>query len=114
MARAHAFSTFNGGSPLLLDRRHDIQVLALKSVAKFTSETSISPVEHIQEVSNIYNIHSITKDDVTIRILASSLKEKALQWYRGLPHNSITDWDGLGAALCKYFEEKSDHLSLLE
>lgn len=31
-----------------------------------------------------------------------------------MPHNSITNWDGLGAALCKYFEDKSDHLLLLE
>ncbi len=42
------------------------------------------------------------------------MKGKALQWYRGLPHNSIIDSDGLGAALCKHFEDKSDYLSLLE
>ena len=65
-------------------------------------------------MSNVCNIHGITKDDVAVRILASSLKGKVLQWYRGFPHNSITNWDGLGSALCKHFEDKSDHLSLLE
>ena len=28
--------------------------------------------------------------------------------------NFFTDWDELGAKLCKHFEDKSDHLSLLE
>ena len=111
--RAHTFATLNGGSPLLLAQRHDIPVAALKSIPKFTGETSISPSEHIQEVANVYNIHGITEDDVAVRLLASSLNGKALQWYRGLAHGSITDWDGLGARLCKYFKDKSDYLSLL-
>ena len=97
MARSHAFTTFNGGSPLLLAQRHDILVSTFKSIPDFTGETSISPMEHIQDISNVYNIHGIIEDDVAIRILASSLKDKELQWYRGLPYNSITDWDGLGA-----------------
>ena len=112
--RVHAFSTFNGGSHLLLAQRHDIPVSTLKSIPDFTGETSISPLEHIQEVANVCNIHGITENDVAVRLLASSLKGKALQWYRGLAHGSITDWDGLGAGLCKHFEDKSDHLSLLE
>ena len=48
MARAHAFSTISGGSPLLLAQRHDIPVAALKSIPKFIGETSISTLEHIQ------------------------------------------------------------------
>ena len=112
--RAHAFATFNGGSPLLLAQRHDIPIAALKSIPKFIGETSIFPLEHIQEVANVCNIHGITENDVIVRLLASSLKGKALQWYRGLAHSSITNWDGLGARLCKHFEDKSDHLSLLE
>lgn len=93
---------------------HDISVSSLKSLPDFTSETSISPIEHIQEVSNICNIHDIIKDDVAIILLASSLKGNALQWYRGLPHKYIHDWDELGERMCKHFEDKSDHLSLLE
>ena len=60
--RAHAFCTFNGGSPLLLAQRHDIPIEALKSILEFTGETSISPLEHIQEVENVFNIHGISKD----------------------------------------------------
>ena len=104
--RANTFSTFNGGSPLLLAQRHDIPIAILKSIPEFTSETSISPLEHIQEVENVCNSHGITEDDVAVRLLASSLTGKALQWYRGLAHGSITDWDELGAELCKHFEEK--------
>ena len=98
----------------MLAQRHDILVAALKSIPKFTGETSISPLEHIQEVANVCNIHGITEDDVAVRLLASSLKGKALQWYRGLSHGSIMDWDGLGEGLCKHFEDKIGYLSLLE
>ena len=76
--RAHAFTTCNSGSPLLLNQRHDIPVSTLKIIPKFTGETSIPPLEHIQEVSNVYNIHGIVEDDVAVRLLASSLKGKAL------------------------------------
>jgi hypothetical protein len=74
LPRDHTFSTFNGGSPLLLSQSHDILVAALKSIPEFTGETSISPLEHIQEVENVYNIHVIIEDDVAVRLLASSLK----------------------------------------
>ena len=55
-----------------------------------------------------------TKDDIAIRILASSLKGKSLKCYRGLAHNTISNWDEIGEILCKHFEDKIDHLSLLE
>ena len=74
MARNQVFTTFNGGNPRVLAQRHDIPVYALKSIPLFTSETSISPIEHIQEISNICNIHAIVEDDVVVRFLASSLK----------------------------------------
>lgn len=47
-------------------------------------------------------------------MLETSFKGKALQWFRGLQVNSINSWDHLGDVLCKYFEDKSDHLSLVE
>lgn len=114
MARQHAFAPFNGGTPLLLAQRDPILALALKSLPFFTGETHISPLEHIQEVSNVCSIHGVTQDNVAVRLLASSLKGKSLQWFRSLPHDSIPDWGDLGDKLCKHFEEKSDHLSLLE
>jgi hypothetical protein len=78
LPRAHAFATFNGGSPLLFSQIHDIPVSALKTIPNFTGETSIPPLEHIQDVANVYNIHGITEDDVAVRLLASSLKGKAI------------------------------------
>ncbi len=42
MARAHAFATFNGGSPLLLAQRYGTPTAALKSILEFTGEISIS------------------------------------------------------------------------
>ena len=55
-----------------------------------------------------------TKDDIAIRLLASSLKGKALKYYRGLAHNTISNMDEIRERVCKHFEDKSDHLSLLE
>ena len=96
LPRNQVSTTFNGVSPLILVDRHEILVFALKSISNFISETSISLIEHIQEVSNIHNIHGVVEDDVTIRLLASSLKGKALHWYIVLPHNSIKNRDELG------------------
>lgn len=112
--RNQFFATFNGDNPLILAQRHDIPIVILKSVSYFTSETSISPIEHIQEISNVYNIHGITEDDVFARILASSSKGKDFQWYRGLPHKSIHSWDELRERLCKHFKYKSGYFSLLK
>ena len=47
MARAHTFTTFNGGISLLLTQMHDILLSALKSVLEFTGKTSMSPIENI-------------------------------------------------------------------
>ena len=58
-------------------------VLILKSVPEFTGESSTSPIEKCQEVPNVCNIHGVSKDDAMVRLLASSLKGKVLQWYRG-------------------------------
>ena len=114
MTRAHTFDIFNGGSTLLLSQRHNIPVSTLKSILKFIGETSISRLEHIEDIVNMCNICGISKNYVVVRLLASSLEGKALQWYKDFPYNSIIDWHGLGARICKHFEDKSDHLSLLE
>lgn len=92
----------------------DIPVAALKSIPYFTGETTTTPIEHIQDIADICSVHNITQDDVGVRLLATSLKGKALQWYRGLSSSSIHNWDGFGERLCNHFEDKSDHLSLVE
>lgn len=114
MARQFSFAPFNVGSPLILAQRDAIPPFALKILPFFTGETTVTPLEHIQEVSNVCNFHGVIEDNVAVRLLASSLKGKALQWFRGLPRNSIINWDDLGDKLCKHFKDKSDHLSLLE
>ena len=114
MARNQLFSAFNGSNPLLLAKRNDISYFLLKVSLFFTSETLTCPIEHIQEVSSVCNIHNVIEDDVAIELLVACFKGKALQWYKSLPHNSITSWDELGGKSCKHFEDKSDLFSLLE
>lgn len=112
--RAHTVVTFNSGRPLLLAQKNDILVAALKAIPYFTRETSTSLKEHIHDVSRICTMFDVTKDNVAVRFLASSFKGKDLQWYRGLAPNSIHNWDELGEKLCKHFEDKIDHLSLMD
>lgn len=76
----------------------------------FTGEDQTSAIEHMRDVSSLYGLYHITHDDVYVRLLATSLKGKALQWFRGLVVNFIAT----GVALIAQFEDKSDHLYLVE
>lgn len=78
MDRNHPFTPFNVGSPLILAQRDFIPPSTLKSLPFFTSETSISPLEHIKEVFNVCIFHSVIKDNFVVRLLGSSLKGKTL------------------------------------
>ena len=60
------------------------------------------------------NVHHVTEEDVAVKLPAGSLKGKALQWFRSLAVGSIDLWNALGDALTRHFEDKSDHLSLVE
>lgn len=108
------FVPFNQGSPLNLTQHDDIPIAAQKSISFFTDEDQTTPIEHIKDATNLCVIHHIAKENVAIIFLAASFKGKALQWFRSLLMNSINSWDCLGDELCKFFEDKSDHFSLVE
>ena len=65
-------------------------------------------------MATLCSVHDVTQENVTIRLLAASLKGKSLQWFQGLTTGSVTSWDDLGDGLHKHFEDKSDLLSLLQ
>ena len=111
---ARAFAAFDQGSPLNLTQHDPIPVAALKSLPYFSGEEQTTPTEHIQDVANLCALHHVTEDNIAVRLLAASFKGKALEWYRRLAAASITDWDQLGTALCDFFKDTSDHLSLME
>lgn len=116
MARNQPFMPFNGGSPLNL-AQHDIPIAALKIFPFFIGEDQTAPIKHIRDVASLCGVHHITQENVAIRLLATSFKGKALQWFRGLQVGSIATWDELGDKLYKQFQEKSNqsnHLSLVE
>ena len=77
-------------------------------------EDQTTPVEHIKDVANLCSLHHVTEDNVVVRLLAASFKGKALQWFKRLQVGSIIDRDQLGTELCNFFEDKYDHLSLVE
>lgn len=110
----HPFAPFNKGNPLNISQHDDILVVALKSLSFFTREDHTTSVDHIQDVATLCSVHNISQENVALRLLVVSLKWKALQWFRGLQLNSIEMWDELGDGLHWQFEDKSNHLSLLE
>ena len=50
------------------------------------------------------NVHHITKEDVVIKLLVTSLKGKAMKCFRTLHFRSIDSWDALGDALTKFLK----------
>ena len=114
MARAFSFVPFNQGSPLNFSQHHDIPLAVLKSLPDFTRETQTIAYEHIRDIATLCSVHHITHEDVAAKLLAASLKGKALQWFRSLAVGSIDSWDAFGDALTRHFEDKSNYLSLVE
>ena len=112
--RNFAFVPFDQGSPLNLQQHNDIPLAALKGVPYFTGERQTTSFEHVRDIATLCNVHHMTQENVAIRLLAASFKGKALEWFRSLPVASISTWDELGDAFTKSFEDKSDHLSLVE
>ncbi|KAH9288742.1 hypothetical protein KI387_032859, partial [Taxus chinensis] len=82
MARNQVFPSFNAISPFMLAQRDSIPVAALKSLPFYTGETHVTPVEHLFDAAKKYVVHNITEDNVAVRLLATSFKGKALQWFR--------------------------------
>lgn len=98
------FVTWNSGSPLIPPIPPvvwgPLPNSTLKVVPKFTRECSKMSGEHLQDVAIV---HNITKQNVALRLLAASFKGRALDWYKFLAPNSITDWDQLAD---RFFESK--------
>ena len=111
---ARAFVAFDQGSPLNLAQHDPIPVAALKSLSYFSGEEQTTPIENIQDVANLCALHHVTEDNIAVRLLAASFKGNFLEWYRRLAVASITTCDQLGTALCDFFKDTSDHLSLME
>jgi hypothetical protein len=86
-------------SPLNFATHHDIPANALKILSFFTKENHVLVVDHIRDVATLCGLHQVTQQDISLKLLATSLKGKALIWFRGLSVNSIVTWDDLGAHL---------------
>ena len=99
---------------MLIPIHHDIPSTTLKILPYFTGENHVSAVEHIRDVAMLCGLHQVAHKDVVLKLLATSFKGKALIWFHSLPVNLIATWDKLGTIFISKFEEKLDHLSLIE
>ncbi|KAH9291982.1 hypothetical protein KI387_042826, partial [Taxus chinensis] len=114
MAQNNPYVNFTGSSPLALNAQHPVPIAALKNIPYFTGENQTTPGDHVKDIANLCAIHEINEMQVAVKLLASSFKGKALQWFRSLGAGSITNWNQLCIALHEQFGEKGDNLSLLE
>lgn len=51
---------------------------ALKVIPKFTGECPKTLGEHLQDVANVFMVHGIMEQNVSLRFLIASFKERAL------------------------------------
>ncbi|KAH9299879.1 hypothetical protein KI387_044102 [Taxus chinensis] len=114
MAQNNPCINFTGSIPLALNAQHPLPIAALKNIPYFTGENHTTPGDHVKNIANLCAIHEINEMQVVVKLLASSFKGKALQWFRSLGTSSITNWNQLCIALHEQFGEKGDNLSLLE
>ncbi|KAH9304262.1 hypothetical protein KI387_008666, partial [Taxus chinensis] len=114
MAQPNPYVNFTGSSPLTLNAQNPVPIAALKSIPHFTGENQTSPGDHVQDIANVCTIHEIHEMDIAVKLLTSSFKGKASQWFRSLEAGSIQNWNQLCTALHNQFGEKGDNLSLLE
>ncbi|KAH9290911.1 hypothetical protein KI387_035028, partial [Taxus chinensis] len=71
MAQNNPYVNFTGSSPLALNEKNPISMV-------------ITPGDHVKDIANLCAIHEINEMQVAIKLLASSFKGKALQWFRSL------------------------------
>lgn len=114
MAQNNPYVNFTGSNPLALNAQNPISIATLKNIPYFTRENQTTPGDHVKDIANICAIHSINEMQVAVKLLASSFKGKALQWFRILASGSIQNQNQLCTALHEQFGKKGDNLSLLE
>ncbi|KAH9299550.1 hypothetical protein KI387_031232, partial [Taxus chinensis] len=78
------FVNFTGNNPLALNAQNLVPIAALNNIPCFTRENHTTPGDHVKDIANVCAIHEINEMDVAVKLLASSFKGKALQWFRSL------------------------------
>lgn len=87
----HIYPKWNMIGPLNLTNFTTIPSNTLKSLMNYDCSKK-SAYKHYLDVIAIRKIHTITEEDVMVRLLAQSFRGKILDWYRFISYNSITIW----------------------
>jgi len=113
MAAQPMYPPFDGGVPLNLAQMDPIPSQCLKILPYFDGTSHITPYEHYVAIVALAKCHNVTQENVIMRFLEISFACKVLEWYRGLPTNSITNWETLAEPFILEFNEESDPYSSL-
>jgi len=113
MAAQPVYPPFDGGVPLNLAHLDPIPSQCLKNLPYFDGTSHITPFEHCVAIVAQAKCHNVTQENVIVRLLALSFAGKVLDWYRGLPTDSIIGWATLAEPFILEFNEESDSYSSL-
>ena len=81
----------------------------LKFPPRFTSEDETTAEQHLPLFCTFAENFNVGHLDVVMRIFVQSLSGEARKWFKGLPDDSINDWDELERQFIQRWGEKRDH-----
>ncbi|KAL1223404.1 hypothetical protein V5N11_003467 [Cardamine amara subsp. amara] len=96
-------------APLVANNNFEIKsgLISMVQSHKFHGLPMENPLEHLDQfdrLCELTKINGISEDGFKLRLFPFSLGDKASQWERALPQNSITTWDDCKKAfLLKFF-----------
>ena len=95
--------------PAILNNNFEIKsgLISMIQGNKFHDLPMEDPLDHLDEFDKLYNlpkINGVSEDEFKLRLFPFSLGDKAHNWEKSLPHDSITTWDDCKKAfLAKFF-----------
>jgi hypothetical protein len=76
---------------------------------KFPGNNVVTIEDHLYTIGRDMDNTEVKHKDVAIRLLASSLTEEALRWFRGLPDNHLTSYEYFSKLFKSKWTTKKDN-----
>jgi hypothetical protein len=79
-----------------------------KWLPKFPGNNVLTAKYHLYTIGRDMENEKVEHEDVAMKLLASSLSEEALRWFRGLPDNHITSYEDFSKLFESRWKTKKD------
>jgi hypothetical protein len=80
-----------------------------KWLPKFPGNNVVTVEDHLYTIGRDMDNAEVEHEDVAMKLLASSLTEEALRWFRGLPNNHITSYEYFSKLFKSRWTTKKDN-----